>query len=107
MAYGNHTQSQINTSPPNVIRHCRQAREQTLEKFAEELGTYAGNILRWERGERGIESATLEAWWTDSRQWVRNLARDVLAAKFAGIREAFLAEAAQAAGNGREQAAQQ
>jgi len=83
---------------PDVVRHYRHEREQTLEAFADELGTHAGNVLRWERGERGIESATLEKWWTDSREWVKNMARDVLAAKFVGIRDAFLA----AADNGKD-----
>jgi len=85
-----------------VIRRYRN--KDSLFAFSVKIGGVTPEAVRlWEDGGQ-ISDKTILGWWADPRPWVRDMARDVLAAKFAGIREAFLAEAA---GNGRgEQAAQ-
>lgn len=89
-------------NPAVVVSSYRSHRAETLEKFAEQLGTYAATIMRIEKGERGIGDELLKTWWNDEREWVRTMARDILIAKFAGIREALQAEAE--IGNGRDAA---
>lgn len=78
-------------STAEVVRRARGTR--TLREFADELGgvTYQA-VQLWENGGQ-VADKTLQSWWDDERPWVLALARDVLAAKFTGLREAFLAEA--------------
>lgn len=73
----------------------------TLREFAAELGVSFQVIAYWEAGEREISSDTILPWWNDPREWVHNLARDILVVKFAGIADEFNAPAQ--APNGKAQ----
>lgn len=70
-------------------------------EFAAELNVGRQWVYNWETGKQQPSDATLQSWWADERQWVRDLARDVLAAKFHGIAEAFLAELSSSKTNGK------
>ena len=55
-----------------------------MRQFAKDLGVTHATINLWEH-DIEVSLDTLRSWWCDERDWVRNMAVAVMAARFPGL----------------------
>lgn len=65
-----------------VIAAARAAKLVSLRDFAADLGVSANVVSMWERGVQEPGRETLANWYTDPREWVRQMAVDIFVARY-------------------------
>jgi len=65
-----------------VIAAARSSKDVSLRDFARDLDVSANVVSMWERGIQEPGRETLANWYTDERDWVRQMAIDIFVARY-------------------------
>jgi len=76
------TESNVSTETSRTIADARTAKQMSLRDFAAELMVSANVVSLWERGIQEPGRETLAGWYTDEREWVRQMAIDIFVARY-------------------------